>query len=70
MLVLSRKKGESIQIGNDILLTVVEIRGDKVRLGIQAPRDVTVHREEVVRAIAEALLTEQPNPEASETTVQ
>ena len=51
MLVLSRKKNESIVINNDIVMTVVEIRGDKVRLGIVAPKDVPVHREEVYEAI-------------------
>ena len=51
MLVLSRKKNESIVINNDIVVTVVEIRGDKVRLGIVAPKDVPVHREEVYEAI-------------------
>jgi carbon storage regulator len=47
MLVLSRKKNESIVINNDITVTVVEIRGDKVRLGIVAPKEVPVHRQEV-----------------------
>ena len=51
MLVLSRKKNESIIINSDIVITVVEIRGDKVRLGIVAPKDVPVHREEVYEAI-------------------
>ena len=51
MLVLSRKKNESIVINNDITITVVEIRGDKVRLGIVAPKDVPVHRQEVYDAI-------------------
>jgi carbon storage regulator len=51
MLVLSRKKNESIVIANDIVITVVEVRGDKVRLGIVAPKDVPVHREEVYAAI-------------------
>ncbi len=51
MLVLSRKKNESIVIANDIVITVVEVRGDKVRLGIVAPKDVPVHREEVYEAI-------------------
>ena len=51
MLVLSRKKNESIVINNDIVITVVEIRGDKVRLGIEAPREVSVHRREVYEAI-------------------
>jgi carbon storage regulator len=47
MLVLSRKKNESIVISNDIVITVVEVRGDKVRLGIAAPKEVPVHRKEV-----------------------
>lgn len=51
MLVLSRKKNESIVINNDITVTVVEIRGDKVRLGIVAPIEVPVHRKEVFEAI-------------------
>lgn len=51
MLVLSRKKNESIVINNDITIVVVEIRGDKVRLGIEAPKDVSVHRLEVYQAI-------------------
>ncbi|MBM3982587.1 MAG: carbon storage regulator CsrA [Planctomycetes bacterium] len=51
MLVLSRKKNESIIINNDIVITIVEIRGDKVRLGIEAPKDVPVHRQEVYEAI-------------------
>jgi len=51
MLVLTRKKNEVIVIGDDIHITVIEIRGDKVRLGIDAPRDVTVHRAEVYEAI-------------------
>jgi carbon storage regulator len=51
MLVLSRKKNESIVINNDIVVTVVEIRGDKVRLGIVAPKEVPVHRQEVYDAI-------------------
>ena len=51
MLVLSRKKNEAIVINSDIVITIVEIRGDKVRLGIVAPKDVPVHREEVYEAI-------------------
>lgn len=51
MLVLSRKKNESIVIDNDIKVVVVEIRGDKVRLGVEAPREVPVHRREVYDAI-------------------
>lgn len=51
MLVLSRKRNESIVIDDTIVVTIVEIRGDKVRLGIQAPKDVPVHRSEVQAAI-------------------
>ena len=51
MLVLSRKRNESIVINNDITIVVVEIRGDKVRLGVEAPKEVPVHRREVYDAI-------------------
>jgi carbon storage regulator len=47
MLVLSRKKTESVRIGSDIVITIIEIRGDKVRLGFNAPKDVAIHRQEV-----------------------
>ena len=47
MLVLTRKPGESVVIGNDIRVTVVNIRGNKVRLAFDAPDDVTIHREEI-----------------------
>ena len=57
MLVLSRNTDESIVIGNDITITVVAIQGDKVRLGIDAPREIPVHRLEVYQAIAEQLNT-------------
>lgn len=51
MLVLSRKRNEGIHINNDIRIVVVDIRGDKVRLGVDAPTDVAVHRDEVYEAI-------------------
>ena len=51
MLVLSRHRDEAIMIGDEIVVTVVDIRGDKVRLGIDAPSDVPVHRQEVYDAI-------------------
>ena len=51
MLVLSRKPGERIVIGPNIELTVVDIRGNKVRLAVEAPREVSVHRQEVYRRI-------------------
>lgn len=51
MLVLSRQRDETILIGDDIEITVVDIRGDKVRLGIEAPKEFSVHRKEVYDAI-------------------
>lgn len=51
MLVLSRQRDETIMIGEDIAVTVVDIRGDKVRLGIEAPGEIPVHRREVYEAI-------------------
>ena len=65
MLVLSRKKNESIVINDDITVVVVEIRGDKVRLGVEAPKEVPVHRREVYDAIKRSedneLSENQPN---------
>ncbi|OIH93706.1 carbon storage regulator CsrA [Curtobacterium sp. MCBA15_001] len=54
MLVLTRKVGERILIGDDIVITVLDSRGDGVRIGIDAPRGVKIQREEVVRAVTEA----------------
>lgn len=51
MLVLSRQRDESIMIGDDVEVTIVDVRGDKVRLGITAPRSIPVHRREVYEAI-------------------
>ncbi|MCD6392543.1 MAG: carbon storage regulator CsrA [Planctomycetes bacterium] len=51
MLVLSRQKDESIIIGDDVEVTIVDVRGDKVRLGINAPRSISVHRKEIYEAI-------------------
>lgn len=67
MLVLSRKKNESIVINNDITIVVVEIRGDKVRLGVEAPKEVPVHRREVFDAIKrneaeQSTLNDSPAP--------
>lgn len=64
MLVLSRKKNESIILNDNITITIVEIRGDRVRLGINAPNDVSVHRREVFDAIrAEKDQNVSPTPE-------
>ena len=65
MLVLSRKKNESIIINDDITIVVVEIRGDKVRLGVEAPKEVPVHRNEVY----EAIRRNQQKPDSAEPTV-
>ena len=51
MLVLSRQRGESIMIGDDVEITIVDVRGDKVRLGITAPKHIIVHRKEVYETI-------------------
>lgn len=54
MLVLTRKKGERVMIGDDIVVTVIDVRGDGVRIGFDAPRGVKIQRAEVVRAVTEA----------------
>ena len=54
MLVLTRRPGESVMVGDEVTITVLEVRGDVVRLGIQAPRSVQVHREEVYRELQAA----------------
>lgn len=65
MLVLSRKMGESIVINNEIRVTVVDICGDKVRLGVEAPREVPVHRNEVYEAIQRENAKGQGSQDAS-----
>jgi carbon storage regulator len=62
MLVLTRKKNESIVISENIVLTVVEIGGGKVRLGIDAPKEVSVHRHEVYEAIKRGEVPKQEHP--------
>lgn len=52
MFVLSRRQGESIVIGDNVVVTIVEVRGGQVRVGIDAPRSIEVHREEVYREVA------------------
>ena len=68
MLVLSRQKDESIMIGDDVKITIVDVRGDKVRLGITAPKSIAVHREEIYDAIQKekkAKEGEAPGPSES-----
>jgi len=60
MLVMSRQKDESIMIGDDVEITIVDVRGDKVRLGINAPRSITVHRKEIYLAIQKEKEAEHP----------
>ena len=68
LLVLTRKLNESIMIGHDVKITVVDVRGDQVKLGISAPRQISVHREEVYLEIQrenKIAVAEQENDEAS-----
>ena len=72
MLVLSRQRDESIMIGDDVEITIVDVRGDKVRLGITAPKKIPVHRREIYDAIQREKLAEkqaqnQKNPPTEET---
>jgi len=65
MLVLSRQRDETIVIGDDIEITIVDVRGDKVRLGINAPRSVPVHRKEIYDAIQREKAQKQSDGENS-----
>ena len=51
MLVLTRKKGQSLMVGNDIEISIIDVQGDQVRIGIEAPRSVTIHRKEIYEEI-------------------
>lgn len=65
MLVLTRKLNQSIKIGDDVEITVIEVRGDQVRLGVTAPRDVAVHRKEVYLQIQQENRAASAAPDAS-----
>lgn len=65
MLVLSRKRDEKLMIGDDVVVTIIEIRGDKVRLGIEAPREIPVHRREVYDAIQRATQEQSGSDDAA-----
>lgn len=56
MLVLTRKQGEKILIGDDIVITVLDVRGDSIRLGVDAPRGISIQRAEILKAVTEANL--------------
>jgi carbon storage regulator len=62
MLVLTRKRGERILIGDDIVVTVMDVKGDSVRIGIEAPSGVRIHRAEVVEAVTEANVAAAAEP--------
>ncbi len=64
MLVLSRYKDQSIYIGDDIVVTIVDVRGDRIRLGIKAPPDVAVHRQEIYEAIQREKVAENASRRA------
>ncbi|MBU1260964.1 MAG: carbon storage regulator CsrA [Planctomycetes bacterium] len=67
MLVLSRTRNESIMIGDDVEITIVDVRGDKVRLGITAPKVISVHRKEVYLAIQQEKAGQKPAKNQHET---
>ena len=66
MLVLSRKKNESIVIGENIVVMVIEVQGDRVRLGIDAPKEVSVHRREIYEAIKHGGAPKEENAASDE----
>jgi carbon storage regulator len=60
MLILTRRAGETVMIGSDVTITVLGVKGNQVRIGINAPRDVAVHREEIFERIQSEKVTESP----------
>jgi carbon storage regulator len=66
MLVLTRKAGERIVIGDDVVVTILDVRGDGIRIGIDAPRGVKIQREEVLQAVIEANLAASQADDAAE----
>ncbi|RLA55502.1 MAG: carbon storage regulator [Gammaproteobacteria bacterium] len=67
MLILTRRAGESLMVGDDIIVTVLSVKGNQVRIGIDAPRDVAVHREEIYNRIQDSSEpAPEPTPEGQE----
>ena len=62
MLILTRRVGETVVIGNDVTVTVLGVKGNQVRLGVNAPREVAVHREEIFERIKREQAEEKPRP--------
>jgi len=65
MLILTRRVGETVVIGNDVDVTVLGVKGNQVRLGVKAPREVSVHREEIYKRIKEEPVAERPDSRVS-----
>jgi len=61
MLILTRRIGETLMVGDDVAITVLGIKGNQIRLGVDAPKDVSVHREEIYQRIQRELGVEEPN---------
>jgi carbon storage regulator len=65
MLILTRKVGEALRIGDDVSLTVLGVKGSQVRIGIDAPREVAVHREEIYQRVVTAALADDEQDDAA-----
>jgi carbon storage regulator len=65
MLILTRKVGEALRVGDDVSLTILGVKGSQVRIGIDAPREVAVHREEIYQRVVSAALTDEADEESA-----
>lgn len=66
MLILTRRVGESLMVGDDVTITVLGVKGNQVRIGVNAPKDVGVHREEIYQRIQREKLAKLQHPESSQ----